>query len=323
MARYDGSLLKTALQKCIRRNLEADALAIAKALIDTGQAGTLKRRLPVIVAEDCGWQRMWSAPICQAEGEEAGGADLLKLVAVACRGAHDKSCEPLMGRARVANQKQGKPDVSKFGEALRTGDLEFASRVIVDQLDPVEKGTGVLPIWVDLAEVAKSAEAERPGIVEVVAAVKRRLGMGLYQSDRSLLTIAAAQAVVGKTYTQSSKEGWVLRDEWRKIEPEPSQIQSLASIWWAFDLHSFLGKIVGGILNKRCGVDATWLFWAWFCAESGLVDPAQDDEYLKDWSDQIRVKFGETIEEMTKKWKELRPEAEGCMRWLLTQRGLI
>lgn len=322
LGRYDGSMLKTAVQKMIRRNRAEDAAAIAKALLGMGQLGTIRRRLPVVIAEDCGWRKMWMAPIFQ--DEDTLEPDVLKLVWACCQGVHDKSCEPLMGRARVANKTQGKPDPAKFEAALKSGDLDFCSRVIVDQLDPMEKGGQALGLWVDLADEAKTKESERPGIGKVVDAARRRLGQGLYENDRSLLTIATTQAVVGKTFTNSPVEGWEGDKDWKAADVKISPRTSLVDVWWAFDLHGFLGKVVGGILNKRLGIDAAWLEWGWFCAESGLVEPAKDDEYLKDWDQQVRAKFnGETLAQMTAKWKELRPEAEGCMTWLLKQRGLI
>lgn len=324
LCRYDSSLLKTAMQKTIRKGLTGDAVAIAQAMLQQGAAGTIKRRLPVILAEDVGWRTMWMAPLCQADGDDGGGAtDLLRFVHIAAQTKpKDKSCEPLMGRARVAN-RVGKPDVNALGKALRENDLSYAARVIVDQLDPIEKGTGALPIWEDLIVVAKEREAARPGLVDVVNAVRRRLGQGLYTNDRSLATITAAQAVCGRTYNDAPEEGWAGIEGWQKVTPSPSSRQSLVDLWWVFDPHSFLGKIVGGILNKRMGIDPEWLSWGWFCAESGLVSYPRDTEYLKDWDVQVREKFdGETLAQMQQKWTELRPEAEGCMGWLLKQRHL-
>jgi hypothetical protein len=322
LLRYDGSLLKTALQKFLRRGMTDHAVAVAQALIAKGEASKVSRRLPVIVAEDCGWQYLWVITRCQeSKGEIADtSSTLLKLVHVVSQGVKDKSCEPLMGGARHANKLQGPSDVHKFRDALDSGDLDYASRVIVHELDPRETGVGASPLWGDLLSASRS----RPDLFAVVDAVKRRVAAGLFQNDRAMLTIAACQAIVGKSFSDYPLEGWQGQKDWEKVEPEASQIESLADWWWVADAHSWVGRIVSGILCRRYPkIDATWLEWSWFCGESGLVTPARDDRYLKDWSRQIAEKFnGETIEEMTKKWRELLPEVQSTAMWLLKQRGL-
>ncbi len=322
LGRFDTSLLKTCVQKAIRRGFTADAQAIARAIVRKGESSSLRRRLGVVVAEDSGWQKIWMLPLLQKEMTEE---DILKLVAVASEGVHDKSCEPLMGRSRRINSKEGPADLSRFEEALIVGNVSYAARVIVQELDPRESGTGKSPIWKVMTQVAQDIRRDVPDLVEVVQAVKRRNGAGLLTNDRSLLTIATAQALTGKTYDDSPKEGWLMQDNWKQIQPQPSTMQNLAEYWWAMDPHSWVGKIVGAILAKKNKVESVeYLNWCQFCVCSGVVNPARDHAYLEDWAFQIQEKFpGQTLATMTAKWNEIRDDVRGCTIWLLRKRGLL
>lgn len=327
LLKWDSSILKSVMQKCIRRSMTADAQAIAKALIDTGNISTLRRRLPVICAEDVGWRKMWIAPICG--DEDCTADDLLKMVAVLSEGEKDKSCEPLIGESRRQNAKSKPGPPAEFLGHLAAGRIQEASRVVVHELDPVEKGTGVLWIWPDLIAAARAMEVQRPGVTAVVEAVKRRLGMGLFQNDRSLMTIAAVQAICGRTYDNSPVEGWEGQFNWKNTPIAPADRKGLADLWWAMDPHGWVGKITGGILKKKYpaifSLGDEWLAWGWFIARdvgSGIVTPARDQKYMEDWDLQHREKFGETLDEATRKFKELMPEIESVCKWLMRQRGL-
>ncbi len=320
LARYDSSALKTVLQKCIRRCMTGDAVAVAKTMIQKGESSTLRRRLPVVVGEDVGWRHLWIAKHCSEEQTEI---DLLRLVESACHGVRDKSCEPLIGRAR----RTPKEDAGKLMEYLLTGDVDGAARVVVHDMDPREKATGGSPIWSVLAQAAVELRPDLPDLPKVVVAVRKRLGQGLYQNDRSLLTIPLVQAICGKTYTKDvgPKEGWIGADTWRQLDPKPSSLQDFSAHTWAIDAHHWLGKIVGGILVRKKKIESVeWLSWAQFCCESGVVSPAKDLEYIHDWDLQIQAKWpSQTLGTMTAKYNEVREEIRSCMLWLLKERGLL
>ena len=109
------------------------------------------------------------------------------------------------------------------------------------------------------------------------------------------------------------------------LEPMPSNLEDLSSYVWALDGHVWAGKIVAGILVRKKKIEsAEWLSWAQFVSESGVVSPAKDSEYLRDWDLQIQEKFpGQTLETMTAAWEAIKNDVFGCTRWLLGQRGLL
>lgn len=320
LLRYDSSCLKTSMQKFIRRAQPAEAVAVGMALLKRDEANVLRRRLPVIAAEDVGWQVMWIAPICGTKPGESSDGDemLLKMMEMLAETKpKDKSAEPLRDTATFEN-KVGPPMLSPscLADALAARDEMAACRLLVAEMKE-EKGAGGKPCWDVLKRAA--AKTQLDGAVEVIEACRQRVGQGLYEGDRGLMSIACAQMVM------HAEDGWAGKDSWAN-RAKPQVATDLKSIpWMHMDGHTWFGKIVQSIMKKKRGIDTEYLFWCWFCNTedgSGLVFPAKDDLYLRSWDRQVRERFGETLEQMSRKWAEIRPEVESCAQWLMKERGL-
>ena len=325
IALYDTALLKSALQKFIRKGIRGLALSCGQAMIDRGELKSLARRLPAIAVEDCGFRKSWIATHCSTvEGEDVP-MTLLKVIDVLCEGVHDKSAEPLMATARMTNKANGPADVMKLADALKAGDIEYACRCAVAEMDPSENATSASPMWLQILSAVPRPSPMYESIVNVIQALKKRIADGMFASDRSMCAVACCQLAAGRRYSADSPSWtWEAKEDWLTRTPEtPQKLFSLVDHWAVFDPHTFLGKCAAAHFAKKHGIPRLWTSWAWFVAESGRVEPALDSEYLKVYDLQVREMFGgESLEQMTTKWMAVRSEYEDFMRSLMRSRGL-
>lgn len=319
LLRYDTGTLKSALQKFVRRGMAPQANAVALALDQLGETSSLLRRMPVIVAEDCGWQKGWMVPsmvdLLKVGSVEPG--TILKFVTAMCSGPKDKDACGLFDGAFWKLHKDGYVDVpdleQKLEAAIARGD-EVEAALLCVGVHKEKLGVAANPVW----KVMIQAATRLPGgeeLAAVIDAFKRRAAMGVFDTDRGLIMAACLEGLFHWS------DGWAGKD----LPAEAPVDEAMRVIpWWCLDMHTPLGKIALSHLSKKLGIDRTKLDAMWFWFGSAPINAhRQPQRHFDDWKASAQIYCGVSQEECLQLWVgKLEKEVQGFVEWLRTERKL-
>lgn len=325
---YEASELKSGLQKYIRRGEIEKAVRTADEMLRCGAEKPLLRRLPAIVAEDCGWRKLWTVKACSAVrwGERAilppDRKDLLRVVAKLAYGPKDKDASALADyvREHLKTLPELPPDdlqLEDFAKAVAAKDEVRATQLLLHWAGRKEgKSFHKEPFWA----VLEKATVERglPHVAETLLAIKQRTGYGFYfAGDGVGLAVCALYAAI-------REEGWdedfpqELADIVQRCIDHPMQVKL---DWYCLDMHTAIGKIVLGSLVKRKGWDKDRLENWWFYFESARLNDHVVAKYFDHWAANVKNESGQSLTEAHKEWEQtFRPEVESFTKWLMDRR---
>ena len=260
---YSNGHLKSAVQKFVRRGMAEEAAATAVALARRGQP--LFKRLPVIAAEDVGWE--FVAPVfraCRELGEtglfERTSEQVLPAVAKLARALaqapKDRDCIGLMGLGALANERAPvSPAMPDLRAAIEKKDELLAMR----HCERFVAGRQRRLVW-DLFRLMAS---EKGGAIEAhVEAIRGESYLGVLQGDELILMAAAIFAMTG------SKEERAF--PWAAADGAVSEPRDWLP-WYVFDMHTKEGAEAKAQLARE-GEDVARINDLWWFWESSLTE---------------------------------------------------
>lgn len=279
---YTNGHLKSGLQKAVRRGMVEEAAAVAVALARRGQP--LFKRLPVIAAEDVGWE--FVAPVfraCRELGEtglfERTSEHVLPAVARLARAMaqapKDRDCIGLMGLGTLANERAPlSPTVLDLRAAVEKKNELLAMR----HCERFVAGRQRRLVW-DLFRLMAS---ERGGAVEAhVEAIRGESYLGVLPGDELILIAAAIFALTGskveRAFPWETADGTVLEPhDWLP--------------WYVFDMHTREGSEVKAQFAAE-GVDVSrlndlWWFWESSLTKNEVGKLAQRERFERGYGDE-------------------------------------
>ena len=272
---------KSALQKHIRRSEVDSTYASAKQLAIM-QWNTLIRRVKVILCEDC-----------------YGSIDLYRFIesdpiGVACLASSrskDGHCCRAFNEIKDTNAYKEGYDIDWISDNYIDGDFEkvvsmlFAMEeskellllkdIISTDLDNMETSSG----WTIFEELTSNSKIDHK------------------------LTIVALLRMIRDGYEVIANAKTEMLEVKGKFEN--SDRASLTDVpWYAYDIHTFPGRVVKDTLAKHNGIDREDVAWMWWFGEASIRDRESDptDTYSKYFMTAKEIKGAED-------WKKIRNEA--------------
>src|SRR3989338_8056378 len=228
---YANGHLKSAIQKFVRRGMAEEAAATAAILARRGLP--LFKRLPIIAAEDVGWE--FTAPVFNACQELAGDMGLfeqtrdvqvqsvVKLARALARTPKDRDCSGLAGLGTLVNERDPlTPDLHALRGAIEAKDELLAMR----HCERFVAGRQHRLVW-DMFRMMGKAKG---GAVEYhVEGIRGASHQGVLSGDELILLAAGIYALAESKAAQPFN--WESADG---IVAEP--IDWLP--WYVFDMHT-------------------------------------------------------------------------------------
>lgn len=303
---YSDGHLKSAIQKFVRRGMSDEAVATAIVLSRRGLP--LFRRLPIIAAEDVGWEyvmptfttcrELASQVALSGELSGPGLKTLAKLVRVLALSEKDRDCGGLAGLATNLNRREFiEPCRRKLREAIE-GDQAMLAMRHCERF-----AANRLRRWVwDLFRLIGRA---RGGSVERhIEAIRGESYVGVLTGDELILMAAAIFALTG-----SKNERSLNMEEVDGTLTEPRTWLP----WYAFDMHTREGVRAMGELEKN-GADVAWLSNAWWYWESALT---KDEIGILTQLERAEGALGDMAE-----WGHWRDRVRQSVEGVLNERGI-
>lgn len=261
---YSNGHLKSALQKFVRRGMKQEAAAVAVALAQRGMS--LFKRLPVIVAEDIGWE--FVTPVfeeCRRLSDDVGmfgrSKDLdldaiAKLVRMLAALPKDRDCGGLAGLATLANERQPlAADVNALRAAIESKNELMAMR----HCEQFAAGRQRRLVWDALRAAAGLDGASRLQI----EGIRGQSYRGVLPGDE-LILMAAGIFALTRTEVERRRVLAGSRNDATGDSPGPLP-------WFVFDMHTEEGRAVLAELKAE-GVNSVRLASCWWYWESASVD---------------------------------------------------
>lgn len=261
---YSNGHLKSAIQKFVRRGMAEEAAATACVLARRGFP--LFRRLPIIAAEDVGWEFVMPLFVgCQElVGQGALSGRLLdvgleavaRLVRALALSLKDRDCGGLAGLGAISNRDEAlKPCLGLLRTAIESKDallaMRHCERFVADRRRRW--------VWDHFRAIVRAHGGATERHVE---AIRGESYLGVLPGDELILMAAAIFAMTGLKPERQF--------EWRSFDssvPEPTTWLP----WYAFDMHTREGG-EARVELRREGVDVEWLDASWWYWESALVN---------------------------------------------------
>lgn len=298
--------LKSCLQKYVRRDEKEKALSVIDRVWAMGpkEHTSLCKRLPMIVVEDCGWKKGWVIEDAVAQINAPVLESVRRLVLAMCAGAKDKDACGLYDKA-VGQGLLPEATEDEMRAALTAGDEMTAARIAIGA---TKSRPGSSWVWGVL-----SAHAHDLSVQNAIDSLRRRVAMGTFGCD---LGLSAAFAVIltlrmapGQTFTVPSITGTYT---WKKADLD----------WYAFDMHTQIGKIAMGHITKKTGVSTKTLENLWFNLESARVNALAEQKWFDNWDFCFQRDLGVGLDKAQEMWRPIYPEVKGFVEWLMKQRGV-
>jgi len=266
-------IYKSAMQKYIRRGYAEKAVRAAKALHDM-QPASLIRRLKVIIPED-----VYTCMNLYQHVEEHP----LRVTYTLAKSQKDGHCCRAFNEVKDTKEYEKITDLMFFKDHWKDGDL---SKVISTMFAVARKEDGLEAIGRVFDEPIGKQEAPRAVMDELLSNSKVDID----------LTLVALLRMLRDGY-----EDTALKDDSFIDAIEPLHIDEVD--WFAYDMHTFPGRIVMNLLSKDHHVKQGAVSWSWWFGEASLRIPEADPtpEYKK--------YIGVRELSFKKKWAKMRDDA--------------
>ena len=266
-------IYKSAMQKYIRRGHAEKAVRAAKALRDM-QPSSLTRRLKVIIPEDV----YTCMNLYQYVDEHP-----LEVAYTLAMSKKDGHCCRAFNEIKDTKAFERITDLVYFKDHWKDGDL---SRVISTMFAVVRKEDGLAAIGRVFDEPIGKQKAARAVMDELLNNSKVDID----------LTLVALLRMLRDGY-----EDTVLMEDDFIEAVEPMYIDEVD--WFAYDMHTFPGRIVMNLLAKDHHIKSGAVSWSWWFGEASRRIPEADppDEYKKF--------IGVREKSFQIKWKKMREDA--------------
>lgn len=305
---YSNGHLKSACQKFVRRGIAEEAASTAIVLARRGLP--LFKRLPIIAAEDVGWE--FTAPVFNACQELAGRIGLFgqtreiqmqsvaKLARTLARTPKNRDCSGLASLGALANEREPlTPDLQALRGAIEAKDEMLAMRHCERFAAEQQRGL----IWDMFRMMAKA----HGGAVEYhIEGIRGESCQGGLSGDELILMAAGIFALTGtkaaRPFNWESADGTIA---------EPKDWLP----WQIFDMHTKEGCEARAELQRQ-GVDAARLSNCWWYWESSLVDVE-----IGQLAGQARIAHGFGDESQTE-WAGRRLQVKELVEAAMRRQGL-
>lgn len=261
---YSNGHLKSGLQKLIRRGMAEEAAATAVVLARRGLP--LFKRLPVIAAEDVGWE--FVAPVFNACQELTSHMGLFghtsdehlqsvaKLVRTLARTPKDRDCIGLAGLGTLANETAPvKPDIKTLRAAIEARDTMMAMRHC--ERFAAERQRRL--VWDLIRLMAKDKVSS---VEHHIEGIRAESYLGVLPFDELILMGAAIFALTG---TKAERPF-----DWKSADGTVTEPKDWLP-WIIFDMHTKEGSEAKAELQRQ-GLDVARVNQLWWFWESSLVD---------------------------------------------------
>ena len=285
---YSNGHLKSGLQKLIRRGMADDAAATAVVLARRGLP--LFKRLPLIAAEDVGWE--FTSQVFNSCQEFSGHAGLFgkpqddclesvaKLVRTLARTPKDRDCIGLAGLGVLANEREHlTPDLQALRRAIEAKEEMLAMR----HCERFAAGRQRRLVW----DLMRLMSKDRGSTVEChIEGIRGESYQGVQSFDELILMAAGIFSLTGskaeRPFDWKSADGTIL---------EPTDWLP----WFCFDMHTKEGSEAKMALQRE-GVDIARLNNSWWFWESAVVDTeigqlARRERIARGYDDESRAEW--------------------------------
>lgn len=261
---YSNGHLKSGLQKLIRRGMAEEAAATAVVLARRGLP--LFKRLPVIAAEDVGWE--FVAPVfyaCQeltshmglfGHASDAHLQSVAKLARTLARAPKDRDCIGLAGLGTLANETAPvKPEIKTLRAAIEARDTMLAMRHC--ERFAAERQRRL--VWDLIRLMAKDKVSS---VEQHIEGIRAESYLGVLPFDELILMGAAIFALTG---TKAERPF-----DWKSADGTVTEPRDWLP-WIIFDMHTKEGSEAKAELQRQ-GLDVARVNQLWWFWESSLVD---------------------------------------------------
>lgn len=285
---YSNGHLKSGLQKLIRRGMAEEAAATAVVLARRGLP--LFKRLPVIAAEDVGWE--FVAPVFNACQELTSHMGLFghtsdehlqsvaKLARTLARTPKDRDCIGLAGLGALANESAPvKPNIQALRAAIEAQDEMLAMRHC--ERFAAERQRRLVWDLIRLMAKDKGSAAENH-----IEGIRGESYLGVQSFDELILMAAGIFALTGRKAERPF--------DWKNADGTISEPKDWLP-WIIFDMHTKEGCEAKAEL-QRLGLDVARLNNSWWFWESALVDKeigqlARQERIARGFADDSRAEW--------------------------------
>lgn len=301
---YSNGHLKSGCQKFIRRGMAEEAAATAVVLAKRGLP--LFKRLPLIAAEDVGWE--FVAPVFNACQELTSHAGLFeqtrdenlqsvaKLVRTLARTPKDRDCIGLAGLGALANEREPlTPDLQVLRRAIEAKDEMLAMR----HCERFAAGRQRRLVW----DLIRLMSKDKGSTVENhIEGIRGESYLGVQSFDELILMAAGIFALTGSKAERPF--------DWKSADGTVSEPKDWLP-WVCFDMHTKEGSEAKMALQRE-GVDVVRLNNSWWYWESAVVDIeigqlARRERIARGYDDESRAEW--------EGWRErTRGQVEAAMR---------
>lgn len=288
---YRGNELKSFLQKSIRRGLTAEAMAVMDTAWAEGFSNEMLRRIPIIVVEDIGCEKLPDAVYLWSIANWLGRNDSLTVAKAFVAGlcadpnrSREGSCLSTIAGDR-ATKEGSTVDTTAFAKALAESNEVEASVESVKLF----RGKSKYKVWKILQAEALKRDVSA---VRGMMAAKVRCTAGGRPCDVENLLVAAVMITC------------------RATVPTLVSVQQLTWPWFVMDMHTAPGKKALANVAVSRGMDPATLndLWFWF---SSAVGGRDDFKYREEnVSECMRNRGFPDIASARAKWDEVKDEVE-------------
>lgn len=261
---YSNGHLKSGLQKFTRRGMAEEAAATAVVLARRGLP--LFKRLPLIAAEDVGWE--FASPVYNVCQELAGHMGMFgrtqdahlqyvaKLARALARTPKDRDCIGLAGLGALANERESlTPDLQALRRAIDAKDEMLAMRHC--ERFAAERQRRL--VW----DLLRLMSKDKGSTVEWhIEGIRGESYQGVQSFDELILMAAGIHALTGIKAERPF--------DWKSADGTVSEPKDWLP-WFIFDMHTKEGCEAKAELQRK-GFDAARLNNSWWFWESALVD---------------------------------------------------
>jgi hypothetical protein len=276
----------------------------------------LIRRLPIILAEDCGYRKIghvWPLKIRGPVPDEGETKEILRLVAHLALGPKDKDAPALAEAAALFEKEKSFAFPKSLLDALDRRHELLSMRCALEEIQKMKVGEGV---WDALLRYYPYDRKE-DGLGSVLL-IRDRVKTGGFRFEGDVTALVAVLVLVccrpDERTVRSPEEDEIVRQVMNLDDP-------MTLDWYCLDAHTQIGRIALGFVAKKKDLDRKMLEDYQFYFESAKVNDLYPQKWFDGFVKEMHDRHHTSPAHAAILWGQVRPDVQGMTEWLMSKRG--